>query len=105
MIYHAVLMSEEIERVFPGDPCEVEEGQTFPDVTAVCGITNPAYRMILLEGSNSYIPVIEIPEGVDRGKPVVCLNCATELFDWVRYADLYPAKYPGKWTGTEEDYE
>lgn len=105
MIYHAVLMSNEIEGVFPDDPYEVEEGTVFPDVEAVCGRTIPAYRMILLEGWNSYIPVVDVPEGVERGKPVVCINCATELFDRIRYEDLYRAENPGRWSGTEEDYE
>lgn len=88
MIYHAVLMSGEIAGVFPGDPYDVPENAEWPDVTAVCGVTIPAHRMILLEGSNSYIPVIDVPPDVERVKPVVCINCATELFDRVRYADL-----------------
>lgn len=61
--------------------------------------------MILVESWNCYIPVIDIPEGVDRGKPVVCMNCATELFQRIGRDDLYPADNPGRWTGTEEDYE
>lgn len=105
MIYHAVLMTDELAGVFPGDPFDVDENADYPDVEAVCGVTIPAYRMILLEGWNCYIPVIDLPEGVERGKPVVCINCATELFNRIGGKEMYRAENPGRWTGTEEDYE
>ena len=105
MIYHAVLMTDELEGVFPGDPYVVPENAEWTEVEAVCHRIIPAHQMILLEGWNSYIPVIDLPKGVERGKPVVCIDCATELFDRIRYEDLYPAENPGRWSGTEEDYE
>ena len=105
MIYHAVLMTDELEDVFPGDPDDVEEGAVWPDVETVCRRTVPAYQMILLEGSNSYIPIVDLPEGVERGQPVVCINCATEMFDRIPRSDLYPVQYPGVWFGTDINYD
>lgn len=105
MIYHAVLMTQELVGIFPGDPDDVPENAVWPEVEAVCHRVIPAHQMILLEGSNSYIPVIDLPEGLDRGKPVVCIDCATELFDRIRYEDLWRTDSPARWSGTEEDYE
>ena len=73
MVFHIVVMHEELEHIFPADPY-VDGCRAFLDVTAICGAEVPAYQVILFEGWQRYLPV---EEGNER--PTVCHQCAAEL--------------------------
>ena len=103
MIYHAVLMSDEIEGVFPANPFDVEPEWKFPEVKDVCGRSVTGYQAILLEGWNCHIPLNRPPE-VERGTPTICIECGVELFNRIGTEDLYPAENLERWRGTKFGY-